>query len=74
MTQIFIRYQVVFQVLNRVVTTGTLACQVSLSSIIFWSLPKHLPTELVMPSNHLVFCLTFSLLPSIFPSIRIFFQ
>ena len=29
-------------------------------------------TESVMPSNHLILCLPFLLLPSIFPSIRIF--
>ena len=28
--------------------------------------------ELVMPSNHLIFCHTLLLLPSIFPSIRVF--
>ena len=28
--------------------------------------------ELVMPSNHLIFCCPFLLLPSIFPSIRVF--
>ena len=28
--------------------------------------------ELVMPSNHLIFCHSFLLLPSIFPSIRVF--
>ena len=28
--------------------------------------------ELVMPSNHLILCLTLLLLPSIFPSIRVF--
>ena len=30
--------------------------------------------ELVMPSNYLIFCLPLLLLPSIFPSIRIFFN
>ena len=33
---------------------------------------KTLSIELVMPSNHLIFCCSFLLLPSIFPSIRVF--
>ena len=36
------------------------------------SLPKIMPIELVMPSNHLILCCTLLLLPSIFPSIRVF--
>ena len=36
------------------------------------SLPKLTSIELVMPSNHLVLCLPLLLLPSIFPSIRVF--
>ena len=35
-----------------------------------WSLPKLMPIESVMPSNHLIFCHPFLLLPSIFPNIR----
>ena len=35
------------------------------------SLPKLMPIDLVMPSNHLIFCHPL-LLPSIFPSIRVF--
>ena len=34
------------------------------------SLPKLMPTESVMPSNHLILCCPLLLLPSIFPSIR----
>ena len=37
-----------------------------------WSLLKLMPTESVMPSNHLILCHPFLLLPSIFPSIRVF--
>ena len=37
-----------------------------------WSLPKHVSTESVMPSNHLILCCPLLLLPSIFPSIRVF--
>ena len=36
------------------------------------SLLKLMPTESVMPSNHLILCCPFLLLPSIFPSIRVF--
>ena len=35
-------------------------------------LPKPMTTELVMPSNHLILCCPLLLLPSIFPSIRVF--
>ena len=34
--------------------------------------PKPMSIESVMPSNHLIFCLPLLLLPSIFPSIRVF--
>ena len=37
-----------------------------------WSLPKLMFTESVMPSNHLILCRPLLLLPSIFPSIRVF--
>ena len=37
-----------------------------------WSPPKPMSIELVMPSNHLILCRPLLLLPSIFPSIRIF--
>ena len=46
--------------------------QVSLSFTISQSLPKLMSIESVMPSNHLVLCHPLLLLPSIFPSIRIF--
>ena len=42
------------------------------SFTISWSLLKLMPTESVMPSNHLIFCCPLLLLPSIFPSIRVF--
>ena len=35
-------------------------------------LPKFMSIELVMPSNHLILCRLLLLLPSIFPSIRVF--
>ena len=37
-----------------------------------WSLPKFMPIELVIPSNHLIICHSLLLPPSIFPSIRVF--
>ena len=47
--------------------------QASLSFMISLSLLKFISIELVMPSNHLILCcLSPSLLPSIFPSIRVF--
>ena len=37
-----------------------------------WSLLKLMPIESVMRSNHFIFCCTLPLLPSIFPSIKVF--
>ena len=54
------------------VTPGTAACQASLSITNSWSLLKLISIETVMPSNHLILCRTLLLLPSIFPSIRVF--
>ena len=48
--------------------------QVSLSFTISRSLLKLMPIESVMPSNHLILCHPLLLLPSIFPSIRVFFN
>ena len=53
-------------------TPWNAACQASLSITNFWSLLKLISIELVMPSNHLILCRSFLLLPSIFPSIRVF--
>ena len=50
----------------------TVASQVSLSRNISWSLLKLMSIESVIPSNHLCLCGPLLLLPSIFPSIRIF--
>ena len=54
------------------VTPWTAACQASLSITNSRSLPKPMSIESVMPSNHLIFCHPLLLLPSIFPSIRVF--
>ena len=48
------------------------AHQASLSITISWSLLKLTSIASVMPSNHLILCHPLLLLPSIFPSIRIF--
>ena len=53
-------------------TPWTAAHQASLSLTISWSLLKLMSIELVMPSNHVVFCYPLLLLPSIFPIIRVF--
>ena len=53
-------------------TPGTAACQTSLSSTTSWSLLKFMSIELVMLSNHFILCRPLLLLPSIFPSIRVF--
>ena len=53
-------------------TPGIAAYQAPLSFTISWSLLKLMPIELVMLSNHLIFCHPLLLLPSIFPSIRVF--
>ena len=37
-----------------------------------WSLPKLMSIESVMPSNHFILCCPLLLLPSVFPSIRVF--
>ena len=54
------------------VTLWTAAPQASLSINVSWSVVKLMPVELVMPSNHLILCHPLLLLPSIFPSIRVF--
>ena len=54
------------------VTLWTAAHQASLSFTISWSLLKLMSIESVMPSNHLILCHPLFLLPSIFPSIRVF--
>ena len=53
-------------------TPWTTARQASLSITNFQSLPKPMSIESMMPSNHLILCCPLLLLPSIFPSIRVF--
>ena len=54
------------------VTPWTEACQASLSITNYWNLFKLMSLELVMPSSQLILCRPLLLLPSIFPSIRVF--
>ena len=66
---------VVFQSLNGVwlFTAPQIAAHRALLSItISQSLPKLMSIEAVMPSSHLILCRPLLLLPSIFPSIRVF--
>ena len=53
-------------------TSCTAARQASLAFPISWSLIKLMSIESVMPSNRLILCCPLLLLPSIFPSIRVF--
>ena len=52
----------------------TAAHQASLSFIISQSLRKLISIESAMPANYLVLCHPLPLLPSIFPSIRVFYS
>ena len=55
-----------------VVTSWIEVRQASLSFTISQSLFKRMSIESVIQSNHLILCCPFLLLPSIFPSIRVF--
>ena len=66
---------VVVQLLGRAqlsATPWTVAHQASLSFTVSWSLLKLMSIKSVMPSNHLILCCSLLLLPSIFPSIKVF--
>ena len=66
---------VVFQSLSHIrlfATPWTGALRALLSSTISWNLLKFMSVELVMLSNHLILYRPLLLLPSIFPSIRVF--
>ena len=66
---------VVIQLLSHVwlfVTSWTASRQAPLTFAIYWSLLKFMSIKLMMPSNHLILCHLLLLLPSIFPSIRVF--
>ena len=59
-------------VMSDYATPWTAACQASLSFTISLSLLKLVSIESLMPSNHLILCCPLLLLPSIFPTIRVF--
>ena len=62
---------IVVQLLSHVRLFVT-AHQASLSFTVSWSLLKLMSIESVMPSNHLILCHPLLLLPSVFPSVRVF--
>ena len=68
------KYFIVFQSLSPVQLCSPMNCvtQASLSFTISLSFLIPMSTELVMPSNHLIHCCPLLLLPSVFPSIRVF--
>ena len=69
---IFRSFQFSRLVVSDSVTPWTAAHQASLSITSSWSLLKPMSIEWVMPSNHLILCHPLLLLPSIFPTIRVF--
>ena len=67
--------KILVQLLSRIrlfVSPWTAACRPSLAITNTWSSLKFMSIELVMPSNHLILCHPLLLLPSIFPSIKVF--
>ena len=74
-TMLFLALQVVshsVQSLSHVAAPKTAARQASMSITNSWNLLQFMYIKLVMPSNHLILCHLLLLLPSIFPSIRVF--
>ena len=67
-----IKFSSVAQPLQLFVTPWTAAHQASLSITNSQSLLKLMSIKSVMPSNHLILCHPLLLLPSVFPSIRVF--
>ena len=67
----FIAIQSLIQV-QLFATAWTAACQASPSFTISWSLLKLMSIELMVLSNHLILCRPLLLLPSIFPSTKVF--
>ena len=72
---LFFFYSFVVKSLSHVqlfATPWTAACQASLSFTLSQNLLKLMSIASVIPSNHLILCRPLLLLPSIFPSIRVF--
>ena len=59
---------------SRSVMSDSLLMDYSTPFTIFWSLLKLMSIESMIPSNHLILCHPLFLLPSIFPSIRVFYN
>ena len=68
----FYSVQLSHSVVSDSATPWTTTHQASLSIINSKSLLKFISIESVMPSNHLILCHPLLLLPSIFPSMRVF--
>ena len=69
---ISVQFSSVTQLCPTLCTPWTAPHQASRSITNCQSLPKPMSIESVMPSNHLILCRPLLLLPSIFPSIRVF--
>ena len=72
LSEITVQFSSVTQSCLTLCNPCTTARQASLSITSSWSLPKLMSIESVMPSNHLILCCPLLLLPSVFPSIRVF--
>ena len=70
--KIFLSSVQLFSHVQLFATPWTTTSQASLSITNSQSPPKPMSIELAMPSNHLTLCRPLLLLPSIFPSIRVF--
>ena len=69
---LFYTWVIQFSSVQLIVTTWTAALQASLSITNSWSLLELMSMKPVVPSCHLILCRPLLLLPSIFPSIRVF--
>ena len=69
---ISLQFSSVAQLCLTLCTPWTAPCQASLSITNSRSLLTLISIELVMPSNHLILCRPLLLLPSVFPSVRVF--
>ena len=65
---------VLFSCSRLFVTPWTAARQASLSATICRSLLRFMSIESVIPSNHLILCHPLLFLPSVLPSIRVFYK
>ena len=70
--EVLLQFSSVAQLCPTLCDPWTALHQASLSVTNSWNLFKLVSIESVMPSNHLILCHPLLLLPSIFPSIRVF--